>query len=201
MANPLYMLRIEVDGHFHGGPSVKPWVARIDGPDLKFGLARSFVKAMYDWREARRAWSGNLYGTVATFPLRQGFLYEVSRTYGSSSKRHVMRTFHRVDGGQMVAVSVEDVLSHAAKGCGGVALRVREIPERTLVTDLDGEDPVPFVVRDSKRVYWLREGRTYDVRDVSPRGGDRNRMLTVENGECREVKITQWPGSNINQDQ
>ncbi|HEU4732408.1 MAG TPA: hypothetical protein VFT22_31150 [Kofleriaceae bacterium] len=58
---PLYMLRIEVDGHFHGGPPPKPWVARIHGPSEQYGLAREFIRAMNDWKDAHRAWSGNLW--------------------------------------------------------------------------------------------------------------------------------------------
>jgi len=88
MYGALYFLRIEVDGHFHGGPPVKPWVAEITGTCPRYGLARDFIRPMNDWAGARVAWSGNTYGVIATFPLREGRLYEVQRCEGNSSKRH-----------------------------------------------------------------------------------------------------------------
>lgn len=80
------LLRIEVDGHFHGSPVVpRPWVAKITGTDPRFGLRREFVQTLNDWEHARRACSGNLYGVVANFPVREGHVHEVSRLRGSPS--------------------------------------------------------------------------------------------------------------------
>lgn len=55
MTGALKILRIEVDGHYHGSSDVpKPWVAQIDGVDAKYGLARTFVQRLNDYRGARR---------------------------------------------------------------------------------------------------------------------------------------------------
>lgn len=107
----IFLLQIEEDGHIHGHRPPKPWVAEITGLHERYGLSRVFVKGLRDYRDARVAWSGNTYGVVATFPLRDGRLYEVSRCEGKSSKRLVTRRFYLVEDGQMHEKTPEEVLA------------------------------------------------------------------------------------------
>lgn len=107
------ILKIEEDGHLNGGPPPRPWCAEITGLDPKFGLARTFVKALRDYADAHRAWSGNVYGVVAHFPLHEGKLYEVSRLRGRPSKRHVSREFVFVENGAMVDRTADEALAYA----------------------------------------------------------------------------------------
>ncbi len=109
----IFLLHVEEDAHLRGGPPPKPWVAEITGLHPKFVLARSFVRALRDYRNAWRAWSGNVYGVVATFPLRDGCLYEVARCKGRPSKRAFVREFFFVDGGKMVERTNDEALSYA----------------------------------------------------------------------------------------
>lgn len=173
-----YLLRIEIDGHFHGSPEVpKPWVAEITGPDPKFGLARKFLEPMHDWKDAHRACSGNLYGRVAQFALRDGNLYEVSRLRGSSSRRHVAREFIAVKGGKRVAIEPEDALARADGGDPACIVEIPEDREGTSwvaeVTGLGTPRRLGFVVVDSVRKYRCRDG-LYEV---------------VEQGERRLIHV------------
>lgn len=159
------ILKIEIDGHFHGGPPVRPWVAEIRGVDPKYGLQRTFLDPMTDWRDARRAWSGNVYGRVAHFALRQGRLYEVLRCKGKPSKRVAVREFllaekrfpgleplealARVDGGGEAA---EYRIPDAADGATWVAR----------VTGLGTPTRLGWVVVKGYRHYRLRDG-LYEV--------------------------------------
>jgi len=173
MASPgrIKMLSIEVDGHFHGSSDVpRPWVARIDGTDPKYGLARHFVQKLNDWEHAKKAWSGNLYGVVATFPLREGNLYEVSRLRGSSSKRHVAREFLRVELGKYIKLEPLEALALAERHDGPVTvLRVDDTDDRPWVAEITGlgmPRVLGFVVLAGQRCYRLRHGRVYEVRDI-----------------------------------
>lgn len=171
------VLRIEVDGHFHGSSDVpRPWVARITGVDVKYGLAREFVDRLNDWRSARRACSGNLYGVVAAFPLRDGELYEVSRLRGSSSKRHVAREFLTVRDGRIHPLTPAAALAIAEKHTGpaidhftadGVAI--------SLVRGLGMPEALGFVLVDGRRMFRLREGSLHEVYD-----GDRRLVLVQD---------------------
>jgi hypothetical protein len=180
MAAPFYMLRIEIDGHFHGSPDVpKPWVARIGGADAKYGLAREFIKPMNDWRDASKAWSGNLYGVVATFALREGALYEVSRLRGRSSKRHVSREFVWVEDRKMHHRTPDEALAHA-DGDDGPAfpLELRDAepyPWVAHVAGLGTPRRLGFVVVDHMRRYRLCPGEMYEV--VEP--GERHRFCVA----------------------
>lgn len=193
------MLRIEVDGQFHGGPPLKPWVARLLGPDAKFGLAREFVQPMRDWAKAHRAWSGNLYGVIATYPLRSDNMYEVCRPAGTASKRHLTREFHWLARGELNRRTVEDVLRWSAPDTHqGTILRVREIPDRTLVSNMTAaHETVGFAVVGTERVYFLREGHVYDVRDVDRRDQDRSRMLQVVDGQLESHRVKSWPSATL----
>jgi hypothetical protein len=186
----LKMYKIEIDGHFHGGPPPKPWVAKIVGVDPeRFGLRREFVKAMNDWKNAHAAWSGNLYGVVATFPLHDGNLYEVSRCRGKSSKRYVAREFYSLIGGRMIERTPDEALA-IAEGAAGPArvLEVRDDPDdRPWVAEVAGLGTprrLGWVVVDGKRHYRLWPGRVYEVGEK----GDR-KLLTVEGD--RIVRLTQ----------
>jgi hypothetical protein len=195
---PLFMLRIEVDGHCRGGPPIKPWVARIRGADAQYGLGREFVQPMQDWAQARRAWSGNLYGVVSTYPLRDGCLYEVHRAEGTPSQRHATRSFYELSAGRLEHIETIALLQRVADGAPGASLSVREFPGRTLVTDL-AEDAgvVAYAVVGQKRIYWLREGRAYDVRDVDARDADRCRVLRVTGGRLCSEDVAAWPSRQL----
>src|SRR5690606_10527437 len=124
------------------------------------------------------------YGVVSTFPLRDGHLYEVQQTAGTPSKRHVVRRFYWLEGGELEELEPEDALRRTVGGANGAPLRVRAFPRRTLVTDLtDAAAVVPFCTLGPQRLYWLLEGREYDVRDVDRKDCDRCRVIRVENGE------------------
>lgn len=185
------MYRIEVDGHFHGSPDVpRPWVARIDGTDPKYGLRRTFVDRLNDWKDARVACSGNLYGVVATFPLRDGGLYEVSRLRGKPSKRHVAREFWRLDDGKMTEIEPLDALAAAERHDDEVTvLRVAENPEnRPWVAEIAGlgmPTKLGFVVVEGRRIYRLRHGRLYEVREVV--AGEERRRFLLSGDDLREL--------------
>jgi hypothetical protein len=194
--SPLYLLRIEVDGHFHGSSDVpKPWVARIDGMCEKYGLRRSFVEKMNDWRDARKAWSGNTYGVVATFPLRGGHVYEVSRTRGDSSKRHVAREFVRIDdAGKRHKITADDALAHAERYEGPAALLRMDEPEpqtRSWVAEvarLGMPRVVGWVVVDGARRYRLRPGRLYEVHGTTH---PRTHRLVMVGDDCELTNTTE----------
>lgn len=165
------ILKIEIDGHFHGGEPVKPWVAEITGTDPKFGLARRFLRPMNDWKGAHKAWSGNIYGRVSHFPLRESHLYEVSCCRGNSSKRRVVREFVQVADGKRKVVDPVDALAIADGGGAAQVLRIAEDPDGSSwvsrITGLGTPERLGFVVIDGRRTYRLRPG-VYEVVD----GGD-----------------------------
>lgn len=180
----LYILRIEVDGHFHGGAPPKPWVAEIGAPCPRYGLQRAFVTPMNDWREARRAWSGNLYGKVATFALREGRLYEVSRCRGTSSRRHVVREFRWVENGKLHARTPDEALAHADGGAPAHLLKVRE-SDATWVAEIAGlgtPSRLGFVLVDGVRRYRVRDGRVYEVVEDGAA-----RIIGVRDGAVEEL--------------
>jgi len=189
MTGALKILRIEVDGHFHGSPDVpNPWVAQIDGVDAKYGLARTFVQRLNDYRRARRACSGNTHGVVAAFPLHEGKLYEVSRLRGKSSKRYVAREFVRVDDGKLVDLEPIEALAIAEPYPGSVLEYVTA--DVTRVSRVDGigmPTACAFVLagRDrDERMYRLRVGAIHEVDTVA------DRYLVIA-GERRAERISQ----------
>lgn len=163
----IHFLRIELDGHFHGGPAPKPWVAKINGIDTKYGLAREFIKPMNDWRDAHKACSGNVYGVMANFALRDGNLYEVSRLRGRSSKRHVAREFIEIREGKPVQLEPLEALARAEGHVDSV--RIFELPDVdpaprvSEVLGLGTPRPMGFVVEGSMRRYRLRFSCIYEV--------------------------------------
>lgn len=165
------ILRIELDSHFHGSSEVpRPWVARIDGIDRKYGLARTFVDRLNDYREARRAWSGKVRGVVVAFPLRDAHLYEVSRLRGKSSKRHVAREFWRVADGDLCEIEPAAALAIAE---GHDAPTVEHfVPDHTeiaIVRGLGTPGPLGFVLVGGRRLYRLREGAIHEIADEHSR--------------------------------
>lgn len=197
MSGKFNFLRIEVDGHFHGSSEVpKPWVARIAGTDEKYGLAREFVQPMNDWRDARKAWSGNTYGVMATFALRSGEMYEVSRCRGKSSKRYVAREFVFVEDGVLSKREPLEALAFAMRHAGPAAtLTVKERPEETMwVADVSRVGTPPklgWVTVGSERHYLLTPGRIFEVRT-----GDETRFLTVRDdlsvSEISARAVLEW---------
>jgi hypothetical protein len=177
----LFMLEIEIDGHFHGTPRVpKPWVARIDGPDPKYGLAREFISPFNDWENARRAHSGNIYGRVANFPLRRGHIYEVSRLEGRPSKRHIIREFAWLGDDELEILDPEDVLDRVADtGTPGVSLETDDGGDPVgQVHGLGYPLPMPWIVRDNRRLFRLGEHQVYTHAD---------RLLGVRDDEIVEL--------------
>lgn len=188
----LYLLRIEVDAHCRGGEPIKPWAALIRGPSIKFGLEREFIRPMNDWREAHRSWRGNVYGKVATFPLREGHLYEVMQARGKSSKRHTSREFYWVEGGKMHRRSVEEALAIADDDDRpAVDFRVSESREApALVARVDGlgtPAPKAFVIEDDVRHYRLHEGDVYEVRGTGARGVTFGPFVGVAGGKFQNL--------------
>ncbi|HKY40747.1 MAG TPA: hypothetical protein VJN18_32655 [Polyangiaceae bacterium] len=174
MTGMLFILKIEIDGHFHGSADVpKPWVAEILGTDPRYGLKRTFLRAMNDWSEARRACSGNVYGRVARFPLRDGRLYEVARLRGSSSRRHMAREFVAIDGGKRVALEVDEALGRIDGGAPATALDVDEGKDGSSwvarIRGLGMPEVLGWVVVGERRRYRLRDG----LYEVSERGARR----------------------------
>lgn len=161
----LSILKIEIDGHFHGGEPVKPWVAEITGPDPKYGLARNFLKSMNDWSAAKKAWSGNIYGRVAHFALREGGLYEVQRCRGNSSKRHVVREFVRVIEGKRELIEPEIALSIIDGGAPAALYRTADAPENRIsrVRGLGTPERLAWVVVNFERVHRLEIGGVYEI--------------------------------------
>jgi hypothetical protein len=172
------ILSIEIDGHFHGSSDVpRPWVAAILGTDPKFGLRREFVRPMTDWANARRAWSGNIYGREARFLLRDGCLYEVCRLRGNSSKRHLAREFVAIEKRRRIALEPAEALARI-DGLGECAtFRIPEDKAGTSwvahIVGLGTPERLGFVVVDDERFYRLRDG-LYEV---------------VESGERRLVGV------------
>lgn len=167
------VLKIEIDGHFHGGEPVKPWVAEIRGTCPRFGLQRKFLDPLNDWSQSKRAWSGNVYGRVSHFPLREGKLYEVQRCRGRSSKRHVVREFERVVGGKREKLTPEDALAIADGGGDAAVISVKEGDqvERSWVARITGlgtPERIGFVIVDFARRYRLVDG-LYEVMERGKR--------------------------------
>ncbi len=193
----IYLLKIEEDGHFHGGPPPKPWAAEITGACQRYGLARTFIRALRDYRDARSAWSGNVYGVVARYPLHDGKLYEVSRCRGKPSKRYVARQFYTVAGGKMHERTPEEALAMAegldqpARATEPAILhRIREADDHPWVAEVTGLGTprrLGFVLVDGDRLYRLREGHLYEAREVDTKGEERRRMVRVTDGAAERV--------------
>lgn len=184
------LYEIECDGHLHGGTAPKPWVARIDGPDEKYGLRRDFVKALNDFRDAGASMSGRVYGVVARFPMRAGHLYEVSRLRGRSSKRHVAREFYWLgEDLKLEELTPVEALARMGDHDDDVAPVVHRLPEAegpaswvAEVTGLGMPTRLGWVVDGARRIYVLRDDRIYEECDNGCR-----RLVLVRAGRIAQV--------------
>lgn len=168
----LFMLEVDVGSYKHGAGGAgahRPWVARIDGPDPKYGLSREFIKPYNDWEHARRSINGAIRGVVARFPLRRGQLYEVSRLQGRASKRQITRTFGWLgDVGDLEQLEPEDALDKIGGLTNGVTYRTDDDDETATVGEVRGlghPATVPWIVVEGTRLYRLGEGRVYAHED------------------------------------
>lgn len=182
----MHILSIEIDGHFHGSSEVpKPWVAEIQGVCPKYGLQREFVRPMNDWAQASAAWSGNVYGRVARFPLRDGRVYEVSRLRGRSSKRYVAREFLAVTGSRHEKIEPIEALATADGGGAATTFQIPDDRDGTSwvahVTGLGTPERLGFVIAGSDRIYRLRDG----IHEVCE--ADSRRLIRVEGASISNV--------------
>jgi hypothetical protein len=184
------ILKIEIDGHFHGGEPVKPWVAEITGPDPKWGLARRFLEPMNDWSQAHAAWSGNVYGRVAHFHLRDGNVYEVQRCRGNSSRRRVVREFVAVERGKQSRIEPDEALARADGGGPASRFTIQEDLDGTSwvarVTGLGTPDRLGFVVVNGERIYRLKPG-VYEIVERGERrfmGARSDRFVDLDEQEA-----------------
>lgn len=196
----LHFIRIEIDGHFHGGEPVKPWCARILGPSLKYGLEREFIRPKNDWADASASMRGRVYGVVSTFMVREGHLYEVQRTRGKPSKRRVVREFLWIEGGKERVVSADEALAIADGDTrDGVTLFLREDRSApaslSRVVGLGTPTPKAYVVEGDLRRYRLHDGDLYEVRGVDMQGRSLGPFLGVRDGDTiqlTEQEAIEW---------
>jgi len=174
--HPFSILRIEVPAHYKGGSPIKPWVATIDGIHPKWGLSRSFITPMNDWSNAHSAWSGNLYGVVATWLLRENVLYEIR------SGPH-QRQFARFENGKSTSVEPLQALRVADGGGDAAVLKVVEnVLDRPWVRDVSAAQRNGFVLDDGVRIYRLRDGHRYRVYE-----GSSERMVVVRGAQIDRI--------------
>lgn len=101
---------------FRAPPSVsaatqRTWVARVHGISTRYGLDREFVRALNDFSAAKRgSVSGKMRGVVSTFPLRAGWVVEVSHP----GRRGPVRYFARVTADGLDRMTAEEVTRWAA---------------------------------------------------------------------------------------
>lgn len=183
------VLKIEIDGHFHGSAEVpKPWAAEIGGPCPKYGLQRKFLRAMQDWSGASRACSGNIYGRVVRYMLREGVLYEVCRLRGNRSKRYISREFVVVEGGKRRQLEPAEALERVVGP--GTELRVPDDREGTSwvarVRGLGMPERQGFAVVGTQRLYLVPDG-LYEVMsrgDVHFVGVQAGRVIRLNHEEA-----------------
>jgi hypothetical protein len=174
-----------------GGPAPKPWVAHITGTDPKYGLARKFVDAMNDWRDASKAWSGNVYGVVATFALREGNLYEVSRCRGRASKRYVAREFVFIRDRKPVQLEPIEALARIAGDKDpAIPFELGDDPDAPpCVSEVRGigtPKRLGWIVQGSRRFYRLRVGSIYEICE-----GESRRFVVAGQDGARAVSENQ----------
>lgn len=83
----------------------RPWVAKITGRDLKYGLSREFVDGVADYTGSN---SKRTRGVMYSFALGDG-IYEVKGGESWSSRGN--RSFLRVCGGSHERITLEEVMS------------------------------------------------------------------------------------------
>jgi len=155
---PFHLIRISVDGHYKGGPPLKPWVARILGTDPKWGLHRVFLPSRNDWADASISWRGRTNGVVATWFLRENALYEV---YGGPGKRN----FVWVEDSRIRDVPPVEVLYLADGGGEATVVEMEEEDHRDppWVRDSATGSVNGWALVGKTRIYRLREGHLYKV--------------------------------------
>lgn len=85
-----------------------PWVARITGPDARFGFKREFLNPLRDYSTARVTSRRQTKGVVLEWLLPPEGVYEIRLFEG---KRGVeRRRFYRVEDGELVEVAREEVI-------------------------------------------------------------------------------------------
>ena len=192
----IHLLRVEIDGHHNGGPPIKPWAARIHGACPKFGLSREFIEPMNDWRNAVTRMSGKTYGVVATFPLRDGHIYEALMQRG----KIVARQFYQVDGGKKRRLTVDEALALAEgdkRAARPLLLDADSSPHLAHIIGLGTPRTKAFALDGEARRYRLVEGDVYEVRGRTP--GKRQRsfgpLIGVRDGEIvglNETEAWSW---------
>ncbi len=98
----LYDKQLKLVGAELGFKSNRPWVARITGPDTRYGLAREFLRGQIDYSRANSVGSRGVY---LYFPLKDG-IYEV---YRHETWERSRRYFIRVEGMQITEITREEV--------------------------------------------------------------------------------------------
>jgi len=84
-------------------PRLKPWVARILGPDPKYGLKREFIYGQRDYTFANSVGSRGIYEYFALTPG----VYEVNERLTWKKAR---RYFIRVEGTEISEINKDEVL-------------------------------------------------------------------------------------------
>src|SRR5690606_23131495 len=95
-----------------GGDVTKPWVARLDGLDHKYGFRRTFLEGQKDYRDAN---SGGSRGVYVYYALRPG-IYEVNERV---TWKRVRRYFIRVVGSEIHEISKDEATRWVIRGTGG----------------------------------------------------------------------------------
>jgi hypothetical protein len=104
------MTTITITGEQIG--SNKPWIARINGPDPKYRLARAFEAGVRDYGAANSVGSR---GISTTWVLGDG-VYEISIP---KSSKTIDRYFAEVKDGQMQRLTAEEVIKMVTQATGG----------------------------------------------------------------------------------
>lgn len=84
----------------------KPWVARVVGPDDRFGLQREFLRPKKDYARANSVGSR---GVISYFHLYEGHLYEVN---SPQTWKGVRRYFCYVHNRELVELPAREVYDH-----------------------------------------------------------------------------------------
>lgn len=160
----LTMYQITLDGTWHGSRVVpKTWVARIDGTHEVMGLDREFITPKNDWAGAKVTGKGNRYGVVATFPLRDGHIYEAHRARGTASRRAMVREYFWLEGGEVQELDDAEALDKIQGYASTLTWRMRDNPEDrpTIAEVLPGgrRNVLGWTIsEDARRCFCLRDG-------------------------------------------
>jgi hypothetical protein len=97
--------RYERDVYLRGmaRPELKPWVARILGPDPKYGFKREFIHGQRDYTFSNSVGSRGIYEYFALTPG----IYEVNERL---TWKRARRYFVRVEGTEITEISKDEVL-------------------------------------------------------------------------------------------